>query len=111
MMMAVGCLAVVEAEALCRVADIVGAMSLDALEGTAAPFDERIQMRGLIRGRRRQRTTSVAFLRRARSWMRIVNAGRCKTLIPFGVCRRCTVRVAILWLGPPDIGTRVYGGH
>jgi histidine ammonia-lyase len=43
MMMAVGCLALVEAERLCQAADVVGAMSLDALEGTAAPFDALIQ--------------------------------------------------------------------
>jgi histidine ammonia-lyase len=43
MMLAVGAVALVEAERLCREADIVGAMSLDALEGSARPFDERIQ--------------------------------------------------------------------
>ena len=42
MMLAVGSLALHRAERLCRVADIVGAMSLDALQGTSRPFDERI---------------------------------------------------------------------
>ncbi|MFW5921488.1 MAG: histidine ammonia-lyase, partial [Polyangiales bacterium] len=43
MMLAVGGIAVVEAEALCRDADVIGAMSLEALEGSKRPFDERIQ--------------------------------------------------------------------
>lgn len=43
MMLAVGALAIVEAESLCRHADIVGAMSLEALKGSSRPFDERIQ--------------------------------------------------------------------
>jgi histidine ammonia-lyase len=43
MIVAVGALALVEAEQLVRQADVVGAMSLDALEGSARPFDVRIQ--------------------------------------------------------------------
>lgn len=43
MMMAVGTIALVEAERLCKEADIVGSMSLDALKGSATPFDPRIQ--------------------------------------------------------------------
>ncbi len=43
MMLAVGSLAVVEAERLCRIADVVGAMSLEALQGSRRPFDPRIQ--------------------------------------------------------------------
>jgi len=43
MMLAVGSLAVLEGERLCREADIVGAMSLEALEGSKRPFDERIE--------------------------------------------------------------------
>ena len=43
MMLAIGALAVVDAEALCRHADVIGAMSLEALKGTARPFDRRIQ--------------------------------------------------------------------
>jgi len=43
MMVGVGALAVVEAERLCRLADVVGAMSLEALKGSSRPFDPRIQ--------------------------------------------------------------------
>lgn len=43
MMLALGALVVVEGEQLCTDADIVGAMSLDALEGSKRPFDPRIQ--------------------------------------------------------------------
>ncbi len=38
----VGALALVEAESLCRHADLVGAMSLEALQGSGRPFDPRI---------------------------------------------------------------------
>lgn len=41
-MMAVGVLALLEAERLCRLADVVGACSLDALKGTWKAFDPRI---------------------------------------------------------------------
>ena len=43
MMLAIGGIAIVEAERLATLADIVGAMSLDALQGSARPFDPRIQ--------------------------------------------------------------------
>ncbi len=39
----VGALAVVEGERLCAQADLMGAMSLEALQGSVRPFDERIQ--------------------------------------------------------------------
>jgi histidine ammonia-lyase len=41
-MTAVGGLAVLDAEATCRVADIAGALSLEALKGTVRAFDPRI---------------------------------------------------------------------
>src|SRR5207244_4395898 len=41
-MTAVGVLALLEAERLCRLADVVGACSLDALQGTWKAFDARI---------------------------------------------------------------------
>lgn len=43
MMLAIGVLALVEAESLCTLADVIGAMSLEALEGSKRPFDPRIQ--------------------------------------------------------------------
>jgi len=42
-MTAIGSLVIREALALCKVADIAGALSLDAFRGTAVAFDERIQ--------------------------------------------------------------------
>jgi histidine ammonia-lyase len=41
-MTAVGGLAVLDAETTCRVADIAGALSLEALKGTVRAFDERV---------------------------------------------------------------------
>ncbi|RLB49561.1 MAG: histidine ammonia-lyase [Deltaproteobacteria bacterium] len=43
MMLAIGALATVEAESLAKLADVIGAMSLEALEGSSRPFDPRIQ--------------------------------------------------------------------
>src|SRR6202034_2000898 len=40
---ALGTLAVLEAERLCTLADVAGAMSLEALKGSTRPFDERLQ--------------------------------------------------------------------
>src|SRR5271165_2688988 len=42
-MASLGTLALLDAERLCRVADIAGAMSLEALKGSGRPFDERLQ--------------------------------------------------------------------
>ncbi len=42
MMAAIGCIAATEADALCRVADIAGAMSTEALRGSDTAFDDRI---------------------------------------------------------------------
>ena len=43
LILAVGALAVVEGQKLCTQADVVGAMSLEALQGSVRPFDARIQ--------------------------------------------------------------------
>ena len=42
-MAALGTLALLDAEQLCIVADVAGAMSLEALKGSSSPFDERLQ--------------------------------------------------------------------
>ncbi|HEY8087342.1 MAG TPA: histidine ammonia-lyase [Polyangiaceae bacterium] len=42
-MASLGTLALLDAEHLCTVADIAGAMSLEALKGSSRPFDERLQ--------------------------------------------------------------------
>ncbi len=42
-MASLGTLALLQAEELCTCADIIGAMSLEALKGTATPFDARLQ--------------------------------------------------------------------
>ena len=41
-MTALGTLAVLEAERLCTIADVAGAMSLEALKGSSRPFDPRL---------------------------------------------------------------------
>jgi histidine ammonia-lyase len=42
-MASAGALALLDAEHLCAVADVAGAMSLEALKGSSTPFDERLQ--------------------------------------------------------------------
>jgi histidine ammonia-lyase len=42
-MASLGTLALLDAERLCVVADVAGAMSLEALKGSSRPFDERLQ--------------------------------------------------------------------
>ncbi len=42
-MASLGTLALLDAERLCTVADVAGAMSLEALKGSSRPFDERLQ--------------------------------------------------------------------
>ncbi len=42
LMASLGTLALLDAERLCVAADVAGAMSLEALKGTARPFDERL---------------------------------------------------------------------
>jgi histidine ammonia-lyase len=42
LMASLGTLALLDAERLCRVADVAGAMSLEALKGSSRPFDERL---------------------------------------------------------------------
>jgi histidine ammonia-lyase len=42
-MASLGTLAILDAERLAKIADIAGAMSLEALKGSSAPFDERLQ--------------------------------------------------------------------
>lgn len=42
LIVAIGALAVLEGERLCRAADVTGAMSLEALKGSSVPFDPRI---------------------------------------------------------------------
>jgi histidine ammonia-lyase len=42
-MASLGTLALLEADRLCRAADVAGAMSLEALKGSSRPFDERLQ--------------------------------------------------------------------
>src|SRR5260370_34761186 len=41
-MAGLGSLALLDAEHLCRVADVAGAMSLEALKGSSRPFDPRL---------------------------------------------------------------------
>jgi histidine ammonia-lyase len=41
-MTAVGALTILDAEATCRIADLAGALSLEALKGTVRAFDERV---------------------------------------------------------------------
>jgi len=60
-MAAIGCLAVLDGEALLDSADVVGAMSLEGLRASVGPFQERIQLLRPIPGQLR----TAAHVRRA----------------------------------------------
>ena len=95
-MLAIGCLALLEAETLVQAADLVCAMTLDALKGTPRAFDPRIHAArphpGQMAERAQpaqhsggQRDPAVAHRR----------AGGCRTLTRCAARRRCTGRCAI----------------
>jgi histidine ammonia-lyase len=77
-MTAVGALAVYDAAALMKTADIAAAMSLEALRGTRAAYDERISR---IRPHPGQRTAGL--------WSRTNIAARCRMPIRCAARRRC----------------------
>jgi histidine ammonia-lyase len=60
-MAAIGCLAVIDGEALLDSADLIGAMSVEGLRGSVGPFEERIQALRPIPGQ----LTSAANVRAA----------------------------------------------
>jgi histidine ammonia-lyase len=89
-MTAMGALAVVRAQRLVRLADLAGAMSLEALMGTPAAFDERIHAA-------RPHTGQIAAARHLRELMReseIREAHRADdTRVQDAYCLRCMPQV------------------
>ena len=61
-MAASGVLSVLNSERICRMADIVGALSLDALKGTARAFDQRIHAARPHPGQQRVATNLATLL-------------------------------------------------
>ena len=93
-MASLGTLALLDAERLCRVADVAGAMSLEALKGSSRPFDERLQAARPHPGQAPSPRTSARSSPRARSWRATATAARCRTRTVSAACRRCTARRA-----------------
>ena len=95
LMTAVGGLALAEARRLARIADVVGAMTLDALEGTDIAFDPRIHAARPHPGQ----AASARNLRRLLAGQRAsasptATAGGCRTPTACAACPRCTARPA-----------------
>ena len=96
----IGVLALLRAEAAVETAELAGAMSLEGLRGTPAPFDERVhesrphsgQISSAARLRSRQRTAVVGRLVEGFG-NHIATATRaCTTRTRFAASRRCTER-------------------
>ena len=89
-MLAVGTLALDRVERLCRTADVVAAMTIEAALGTDAPFDERLQ---LLRPHPGQ-ATSAANLRRLLEGSPILASHRDSThLVQDAYSLRCAPQV------------------
>ena len=93
-MLGVGVLALLAAETLADTADVIGALSLDALRGTDVAFDERIHKARPHPGQLRPPPICARCWKAASCANRIAIATGYRTLIPCAACRRCTARCA-----------------
>ena len=94
-MHAVGGLAMWRAQRLARVADVAGAMTLEALKGTPAAFDARIHEARPHPGQKAAARHLLWLLRDSEireSHCRTIRA--CRTPTAFAACRRCMARCA-----------------
>ena len=83
-------------------ADVIAAMSLEALQGSIKPFDARIHALRPHEGQRRVAAkTSARCWSRARSSSRTASAARCRTPIRSAACHRSTGPGATPWITPP----------
>ncbi len=92
-------LSALEARRLVRVADLVGALSTDALRGTDAAFDARDPCRpAACRANSPVRAISGRLLQGSRSAIPIATTTcGCRIPTPCAACRRCMVRSATRW--------------
>ena len=98
LMTAVGGLALARALRLARSADVVGALTLDALLGTDVAFDPRIHAeRPAPRAAGLGPQPARACSRAARCASRTGTAGACRTPTACAACRRFTVPCATRW--------------
>ena len=97
-MLAIGCLELEAAELLADTAEVVCAMTLDALRGTPRAFDERIHDARPQPGQVESAAAPApAARRRARSANRTSPAAACRTPTRCAARRRCTARCATPW--------------
>ena len=97
-MTAVGALAVARAIRVAKLADLAGAMSLEALMGTPAAFDPRIHEARPHAGQIAAAAHLMELWRARRSARPIARATPgCRTPIACAACRRCMARCAARW--------------
>ena len=97
-MLAIGCLELEAAEVLADTADVVCAMTLDALRGTPRAFDERIHAARPHPGQMESAARLRATARRQRDPRnRTSPAAACRTPTRCAARRRCTARCATRW--------------
>ena len=93
-MLAVGILALQAREILVDTADVIGALSLDALRGTDVAFDERIHKARPHRVSSGRRRTYARCSKAVRCESRISTATGCRMPTLCAACRRSTARFA-----------------
>ena len=96
-MLAVGILALLAAEILADTADVIGALSLDALRGTDVAFDERIHQARPHPGQLRTAANLRKMLEGSRCASRISTATACRMPTLSAACRKSTARCATPW--------------
>ncbi len=88
-MLAIGLLMLLAAETLVDTADVLGAMTCDALKGTDVAFDERIHKARPHAVRSRLPPTCADCSKAAKSANPIATAAACRMPIHCAACRRC----------------------
>jgi histidine ammonia-lyase len=76
-------------------ADIIGAMSLEALTGTKAPFDERLHQLRPFAGNKLVAQRLRLLLKDSAIMQSHIDCGRVQDPYPLRVCHRCMVRAAM----------------
>ena len=96
---AVPALALAGAEQLARAADIIAALSIDALLGSLHPFDARIHAPRPFAGQAASADNLLAAHRGSPLNASHADCGRVQDAYSSAACRRCTARRAKRWHG------------
>jgi len=90
LMLAYGSYCTERALSLCKAADILACMSLEALQGSAAPFDPRVHAVRPHKGQQQVAANIRKLLANSKSWIHTATAARSRTPTHCAVCPRST---------------------